>query len=85
MRALAGQVSEPRAEALSRQGAIKIAAGWALVHGLAVLVVEKRPRGVAKRAPGFSELIDLAYAVVESVSIEIVENRASSQRARGWP
>jgi AcrR family transcriptional regulator len=72
MRALAGPLAgETRSDQLSRDGAIRIAAGWAFVHGLAVLVVEKRLRGIAKRAPAFSELLELADAVVDSVSLKI--------------
>lgn len=72
MRALAGPLAdESQSEQLSRGGAIRIGAGWALVHGLAVLVVEKRLRGVVKRAPAFNDLLDFANAVVETVSLKI--------------
>jgi AcrR family transcriptional regulator len=72
MRALAGPLAdEASSEELSPDSAIRIAAGWAFVHGLAVLVVEKRLRGVVKRAPAFSELIELADAVVERVTLKI--------------
>jgi AcrR family transcriptional regulator len=72
IRALAGPlISEPRTDALSRDDAIRMAAGWAFAHGLAVLVVEKRLRGVVKRAPAFAELMDLADAVIDSVSLKI--------------
>jgi AcrR family transcriptional regulator len=72
MRVLAGPLAdEASSEELSREGAIRIAAGWALVHGLAVLVVEKRLRGVVKRAPAFSELLELADAVVDCVSLTV--------------
>jgi AcrR family transcriptional regulator len=72
MRLLAGPLAdEKKSEELSREGAIRIAAGWAFVHGLAVLLAEKRLRGVQKRAPAFSDLMDLTDAVVESVSLRI--------------
>ncbi len=71
MRALAGQYSEQSAETLSREGAIRITAGWAYVHGLAVLLVEKRLRGVQKRSPAFSDLMQLVEAVLESVSLGV--------------
>jgi AcrR family transcriptional regulator len=72
MRAIAGPLAdEPRLDDLGRDGAIRIAAGWAFVHGLAVLVVEKRLRGVVKRASAFSGLRELADAVVDSVSLRI--------------
>jgi AcrR family transcriptional regulator len=72
MRALAEPLAdESRSEDLGRDGAIRIAAGWAFVHGLAVLVVEKRLRGVVKRAPAFSGLLELADAVVDHVSLRI--------------
>jgi hypothetical protein len=54
MRALAGPlVNEVNSEGLTRDGAIRIAAGCAYAHGLAVLLADKRLRGVSKRAPAF--------------------------------
>jgi AcrR family transcriptional regulator len=72
MRALAGPLAdEPQTDQLSRDGAIRSAAGWAFVHGLAVLVVEKRLQAVVKRTPAFSELLELADAVVDCVTLKI--------------
>jgi AcrR family transcriptional regulator len=72
VRALAGPLAEKsRSDELGRDGAIRMAAGWAFVHGLAVLVVEKRLRAVVKRAPEFSGSLELADAVVDSVSLRI--------------
>ena len=72
MRAIAGQVvDEPRSDELTRESAVRIAAGWAFVHGLAVLVIEKRLRGVVKRAPAFKELLELAESVIDSVTLKI--------------
>ena len=70
MRAVAGPVAaEPSSESLSREGAIRIAAGWAFVHGLAMLLIEKRLRGVQKRAASFQSLLELADAVLDTVSL----------------
>jgi AcrR family transcriptional regulator len=72
--ALAGPLGDPKASetgALGREVAIRMAAGWAFVHGLAVLLIEKRLRGVQKRAPAFGSLLELADAVVDSVSLRI--------------
>lgn len=72
IRALAGPLAdEAQSEQLGRAGAIRIAAGWALVHGLAVLVIEKRLRGIVKRTPAFEDLIELADAVVENVWLKV--------------
>ncbi len=70
MKAVAGPVAaQSSSEALSREGAIRIAAGWAFVHGLAVLMIEKRLRGVQKRSPEFSSLLELVDAVLDTVSL----------------
>jgi hypothetical protein len=70
--ALAGPLADQaQADHLSRAGAIRIAAGWALVHGLSVLVIEERLRGIVKRTPAFEELIELADAVVENVWLKV--------------
>jgi AcrR family transcriptional regulator len=72
MRALAGPLAaEKSSEELSREGAIRIAAGWAYVHGLSVLLVEKRLRGIQKRAPAFADLLELTDAILNSVSLRI--------------
>lgn len=72
MAALAGPLaSTMSANDLDRDDAIRLAAGWGIVHGLAVLVVEKRLRGLLKRTPAFSSLLELADAVVDSVSLKI--------------
>lgn len=70
MRALAGPIaSQGNSEQLTREGAIRVAAGWAYVHGLAILLVEKRLRGILKRAPDFAELWDLVEAILNTVTI----------------
>ncbi|MGC4090952.1 MAG: WHG domain-containing protein [Polyangiaceae bacterium] len=51
IRAIAGDTSS---ESLGREDAIRITAGWAYVHGLAVLLIEKRLRGVQKDLPSFA-------------------------------
>jgi AcrR family transcriptional regulator len=72
MRALAGPLGGmDAAPELSREGAIRTAAAWGFVHGLAVLMVEKRLRGVLKRAPTFGSLLELADAVVDSVELMV--------------
>jgi AcrR family transcriptional regulator len=72
MQAIAGPVAaEASSESLSREGAIRIAAGWAFVHGLATLLIEKRLRGVQKRAPTFASLVELTDAVLDSVSLRV--------------
>ena len=74
VRALAGPLGDAKASdagSLGREDAVRMSAGWAFVHGLAVLLVERRLRGVQKRAPAFGSLIELADAVVESVSLRI--------------
>jgi AcrR family transcriptional regulator len=72
MRALAGPLGgDDAASILSREGALRIAAGWAYVHGLAILLTEKRLRGVLKRAPSFASLAELADAVLDSVELVV--------------
>ena len=71
MGALAGPIAlQASADSIGRDGAIRMSASWAFVHGLAGLVVEKRLRGVQKRAPDFPDLMTLAEAVLENVSLK---------------
>jgi AcrR family transcriptional regulator len=72
MRALAGPLGgDASASTLSPEGALRISAGWALVHGLAVLLIEKRLKGVLKRTPSFSNLLQLTEAVLDATVLVI--------------
>jgi AcrR family transcriptional regulator len=72
IRAMAGPVaSQGNSEHLTRAGAVRIAAAWAYVHGLAILLVEKRLRGIQKRAPDFAESWDLVEAILNNVTIDV--------------
>lgn len=72
--ALAGPLaSQPGLDHIDRSTAIRMSASWAFVHGLAVLVSERRLTGILKRTPEFSALLELAEATIDSTSLQITE------------
>lgn len=70
MAAVIGARNEPPGGApvsLSSGEAMRITAAWGYVHGLAILLVDQRLRGIVKVAPDFESPIDLVDKALSDV------------------
>jgi len=79
MAAIIGGRPETTGEAsasLDNAEAMQITAAWGYVHGLAVLLIDQRLRGILRVAPGFDSPIDLVDATLRDARFGFEVGRA---------
>lgn len=67
--AVSGDESAP--PKVTRQQAIAMTAGWSLLHGLAVLAVDKRLKGILRTTDELSDIDELVAATIDSTTLSI--------------